>query len=90
MDYKILGWLNVIILGVLITPFIMVRLNKYVFKTKNKNYLEITKKFRKIHKPLGIALVGSSIYHGYLALGAIRFHTGTVLFAAIAFTVIIG
>lgn len=90
ISYSLLGWTSVIILGILILPFVLTRLNKMTLKTNNKGFFDGIKFLRKLHKPLGILLVAISFYHGYLVLGAIRFHTGTVLFTAILATVVLG
>ncbi|MGC6175558.1 hypothetical protein [Lacrimispora sp. 38-1] len=34
---------------------------------------------RKFHKPAGVGLAALSLIHGYLALGTIRLHTGTLV-----------
>ncbi len=90
MNYAFFGWVNVIILGVLVLPFVLTRFNKVFLKTKNKSFFDFIKFLRTLHKPLGIILVALSFYHGYLALGSIRFHTGTVLFVGILLTVVLG
>ena len=45
---------------------------------------------RRAHKPLGICLLVVSLVHGYLALGALRLHTGTLAGAMILITVVLG
>ena len=91
MTYKNLGWLNLVIIGVLITPFLLNFLNKNFFKTKNHFYKKIIVFFRKIHKPLGIALLIIPLIHGYMALGTLfRLHTGTLLYISIFITASMG
>lgn len=86
MNYKLLGWINVVILCVIISPYLLNFLNKKFFKTKNKNYFDLVKLFRKLHKPLGLALMIFGIVHGYMALGGFRLHTGSVFFVSILIT----
>ena len=45
--YSILGWLNALLLTLMILPFILVRANKMIFKGKNKSLQSITKLLRK-------------------------------------------
>lgn len=90
MGYKFWGWVSAIILALLISPFLLVRINKKFFKSKSKNFLELVKFLRKLHKPLGVLLLASGFYHGYLVLGKIRMHTGVVLYVTMAITIILG
>lgn len=88
--YSIFGWISAGFLGILILPFILLRLNKYIFKTKSKVFFDSIKVLRKIHKPLGVLFLAAALYHGYLILGRITLHTGTVLYAIIILTVVFG
>lgn len=90
MNYKLLGWINVVILGIIITPYLLKFLNKNFFKTRNKNYFTLVKVFRKLHKPLGLALMFFGIIHGYMALGGFRLHTGSIFFISILITGALG
>lgn len=93
MTYSNLGWLNLIILGILITPYILRYLNKFIplsSKAKKDYYLPSLKFFRKIHKPIGILLIIIPPIHGYMALGALRLHTGLVLYLSALATAILG
>ncbi|MFZ2257320.1 MAG: hypothetical protein WAV55_04185 [Clostridiaceae bacterium] len=91
MSYKVFGWLNVFLLGIQLLPYLLVLLNKHVFHTKNETYRTIIKGLRKYHKHTAVLFVISSLIHGYMALfGVIRLHTGTILFASIVLTVIVG
>ena len=90
MTYSFLGWLVVVIIGILLTPYVLVYLNKKIFKTKNQNFREIVKSFRSLHKPLGIAILIIAPIHGYMALGGFRLHTGTLLYLSIIATAGLG
>ncbi len=91
MSYSNLGWLNLILIGVLITPYVLKFLNRKVFKTKNDLYKKTIAFFRKIHKPLGIAILIIPLIHGYMALGTLfRLHTGTLLYLSILITASLG
>ena len=84
--YSILGWLNALLLILMILPFILVRANKMIFKGKNKGLQSITKLLRKVHKQMGLVLVVTGITHGYLALGGFILHTGTLLYLSLIAT----
>lgn len=91
MSYSNLGWLNLILIGVLITPYVLKFLNRKLFKTKNDLYKKTITFFRKIHKPLGIAILIIPLIHGYMALGTLfRLHTGTLLYLSILTTASLG
>lgn len=80
MNYALLGWLNVILVAILLSPFILTRLNRSFIKTKNPTFQSTVKFLRKLHKPLGAALLLVTLIHGWMALGGLRLHTGTLLF----------
>jgi hypothetical protein len=88
--YSILGWLNVVILGVLVTPYVLNFANRKFLKFKNKSLKNIVKVFRKFHKPLGLTLAVVAIVHGYLALGSLRIHTGSLLYLSVIITAAFG
>ena len=77
--YAVLGWINVGLISLMLLPFAMFNMNSWFFKKKDAVYLKLTKFLRKLHRYLGIPLVISIIYHGFLALGSFRLHTGTIL-----------
>ncbi|WP_051188407.1 hypothetical protein [Proteocatella sphenisci] len=84
--YSILGWLNAVLLTLMVMPFALIRANKMIFKGKNKNIQSLTRMLRKIHKQMGFVLVVTGIVHGYLALGGLRLHTGTLLYLSLLLT----
>ena len=88
--YSILGWLNVIIIGILVSPFILRFLNTKILKSKSNNFKNTIKFLRKLHKPLGLTLAVAALIHGYLALGSIRLHTGSLLYFSIIITALFG
>jgi|LFRM01.2.fsa_nt_gb cytochrome c biogenesis protein CcdA len=91
MTYSNLGWLSVIIIGILVASYVLKFLNKKVFKSKSATYRKILMFFRKIHKPLGIALLIVPLIHGYMALGTLfRLHTGTLLYLSLLLTATMG
>lgn len=84
--YKVLGWINVGILIVIVSPFIAKQLSN-----DNKSlFCSIYKALRKTHKPLGIVLLFTISLHGTLALGPFALHTGTVLGIIILIAVMTG
>lgn len=90
MNFRQLGYLNVFILGLLLLPYILNTLNQKVFKTKSPVFRRVMKALRSLHKPLGVAFVASALIHGYMAMGGIRLHTGTLLYGAVLIQVILG
>lgn len=90
MSFRLLGWINVIALTIVLSPFVLNFINRKAFKNKNMAIREIVKLLRKFHKPLGIILVVTGIVHGYMALGSLRLHTGTILYLSTLITGILG
>ena len=88
--YRFLGWLNVVFLVVMTSPYWLRFLNKHFFHAKGGIYGKAVKLLRSIHKPLGAVVVLVALIHGYLALGAFRLHTGTLLGIAVILTAILG
>lgn len=85
--YQILGIVNIALLAVITSPYWLRRLNQWLHKPALS---KLIKTMRVVHKPLGICLLLLSLVHGYLALGALRLHTGTVVGAMILITVVLG
>ncbi len=88
--YKILGLISATLLVVITSPYWVRRLNQWIFHIKGKGFTDFVKTLRKIHKPLGIALVLIALYHGYLALGTLRLHTGSIAWGLVLVTAILG
>ncbi|MDW7669602.1 MAG: hypothetical protein SCJ93_12320 [Bacillota bacterium] len=88
--YSLLGWLNVVILGILITPYVLKYLNKKILKSRNSGIKKAIKFLRILHKPLGLTLAVVALIHGYLALGSLRLHTGSILYVSIIITAVLG
>ncbi len=90
MNYKFFAWLNVLLLGIQLLPYLMAYANKHFLNTKNPAFSSLMRGFRRYHKLTGAALLISSVIHGYLALGGLRLHTGTILFAALLISAAFG
>lgn len=90
MDFRLLGNVNLILLGLLVLPYLLNFLNRTVFKTKSPVYRKLLKALRGIHKPLGVLFLITGLIHGYMAMGGLRLHTGTVLYVAIIVQVLLG
>lgn len=88
--YQILGILNVVLFVGVTSPYWLRRINQWFFHGKNQGIIQGVKKLRKVHKPLGISLVVLSLIHGYLALGALRLHTGSLAWIMSIITVLFG
>ncbi len=88
--YEILGWLNVSLLVVMTSPYWLRFLNKQFFHWKGGLYAKTIKVLRTVHKPVGLTILLIALVHGYLALGAFRLHTGSLLWLSILLTAIAG
>lgn len=88
--YKILGWINAILLVLILVQFFLNYTNRKFIKTDNKTFKKIQKLFKLIHKPLGIALAILGPIHGYMALGGFRLHTGSLLYLSLVITALLG
>lgn len=88
--YSVLGWANAIVLGVLLSPFVLGLLNKHIFKTRSKGFRNLVKLLRSFHKSLGLALAVLAPIHGYMALGGFRLHTGSLLYLSAFITAALG
>jgi hypothetical protein len=88
--YLYLGWFNVFLLAVMTAPYWLRFLNNRTLRLKGGAFAKTIKFLRKLHKPLGLILLLLALYHGYLALGALRPHTGALVWLAIAATASLG
>lgn len=88
--YVWLGWLNVAFLAVMTAPYWLRFLNQRTLRLKDGAYGKTIKVLRALHKPLGVAVVLIAAVHGYLALGAFRLHTGTILGTSVLLTALFG
>lgn len=90
--YEVLGIISAALFAIVMLPFLLRHFNRIFFKGKNHVITRWRMWFRKIHKPAGCSLAVISLIHGYLALGTIRLHTGTlawiIAFAAVIFGVL--
>ncbi|MCD6322169.1 MAG: hypothetical protein J7L77_04010 [Clostridiales bacterium] len=81
--FKYLGWVNITLLVLIITHFILRRVNKYGFKNKNKLLRRISAFMSKVHPYLTGLLLISAFFHGFNLAGGIRLHSGYIAFVAI-------
>ena len=88
--YAFLGWLNVAFLVIMMAPYWLRFLNKRVLHLKDGAYGKTVKVLRAIHKPLGLSILTIALLHGYLALGALRLHTGSILWMVLFITAAFG
>ncbi len=88
--YKTLGLISASLLIVITAPYWIRLLNRKIFHIKGKGINDLIKGLRKVHKPLGGALVLIALYHGYLALGALRLHTGILAWTLMLITALFG
>ena len=88
--YKVLG-ITLLVLAALVTsPWWLRTLNKLTVKTKDKRFLPLGKFMRSLHKPLGILLAIVAVWHGWLAWGSLRPHTGMLAFLSFLVTAMLG
>nr|WP_314459238.1 hypothetical protein [uncultured Clostridium sp.] len=88
--YEVLGIISAVLFVIVMMPFLLRHFNRIFFKGKNRMIASWRMWFRKIHKPAGCGLAVISLVHGYLALGSIRLHTGTLAWIVSIAAVILG
>lgn len=88
--FRIVGWVNAALLLIVLLPWIGTKLNKWFFSGKNAALRSFVRIIRKIHKPSAVLLVIVAFVHGYMAVGGLMLHTGTVLYVSLLFTAITG
>ena len=77
--YAVFGWINVALVALMLLPYVMRKLNEFFFKKKKGAYIRTMRFLRKSHRYLGALLIVSIFVHGWLALGTLMLHTGTIL-----------
>lgn len=87
--YFTLGYLSTCLLIILLLPYVLRILNKQVLRN-NKNISNIIKLLKKYHKVSGILFAIIAIIHGYMKLGSIKLHTGSLLYISALITIIFG
>ena len=90
MLYSVMGWLNILILAVMTAPFWLRILQKATSVIPNAAYTQWSRRLRAVHKPLGLVILTFAGIHGWLALGTLLPHTGTLLFLMLAVTASLG
>ena len=88
--YRILGYLNVVLFIVVTSPYWLRRLNQWVLHVRNADMQRLIKPLRSLHKPLAACLAVIAAIHGYLALGSLRLHTGSIVWIAVLVTAGLG
>lgn len=81
--FKYLGWVNISLLLLIITHFILRRINKYGFNNKSKQLRRTAVFMSKIHPYIVGLLLVTAFLHGYNLAGGIRLHSGFIAFAVI-------
>jgi len=77
---EVLGWLNI---GLIILMGTIYPIKKIYLKNKSHGVFSIYRKTRLLHPILGLIIVVIGLTHGYLALGTLRLHTGSLLVTTI-------
>lgn len=88
--YKTFGWINVVLLLVVLMPYILGLLGRGLIKSENKGYLSALEFFKALHKPLAVVLVLLVIVHGAIAPGYFSLRTGTAVLALVVITATLG
>ncbi len=88
--YEVLGIISAVLFAIVMMPFLLRHFNRIFYKGKNRMITSWRMRFRKIHKPAGFSLAVIALIHGYLALGSIRLHTGTLAWIVSIAAVILG
>lgn len=88
--FKYLGWVNITLLALVITHFLLRRISKYCFKNKSKGLRKLASAMSKAHPFIAGALVVSAFFHGWNLAGGIRLHSGYIAFAAILLQLALG
>ena len=88
--YKVLGFINIGLLVIVLCPFIFRKMKQWFIHSKSPKYAKFMKALRLIHKPAALLLLASIFVHGWLALGALSLHTGTVAAASFVVTALFG
>ena len=77
--YKIFGWINVALVIIMISPFVLRWINAHAFKVPKAASTKLVNALRTLHKILGGLLLASAVTHAILALSAWQWHTGIIL-----------
>ena len=85
-----MGWISVVLAVIVTAPWWLRKANALTFKSRDKRFLNLIKLLRKLHKPLGIALIALTLWHGLMALGTLRLHTGLIAHVSFVITGLLG
>lgn len=94
-----LGWLNVILIILLAQIYTLKKIMIATSATKSKKtkdtsieipWRKLYKFWRMAHPFMGLLTLVIGSYHGYLALGAIRLHTGSLVLTNLFLSAIVG
>lgn len=88
--YRLLGYLNAALFVIITSPYWLRRVNQLVMHIRGAGFTKLLKLLRSMHKPLAVLFIISAVIHGYLALGALRLHTGSLVFLALLATGALG
>ena len=86
----ILGFINALLLTLLLSPFLLRKINKLIFQNKNKALKKSAALLSKMHMYFAYILLATALTHGYMALGTIRLHSGYLLWLLVLVQVIWG
>ena len=88
--YKVFAYINIALVVLVTAQYWVRKLNQWFFHSKSPKYAKLMKVLRACHKPAAVALLASIVIHGWLAMGAITLHTGTVAAACFFVTALFG
>lgn len=77
-QWQLVGWMNVVLVALMGTIYPV----KEKMKT-NKKLIPVYRKLRVLHPVVGVLMVAMGLVHGYMALGRIALHSGSLIVAAL-------
>jgi Ni,Fe-hydrogenase I cytochrome b subunit len=80
-----LGWFNVVLAASALLLFFLRRINKYFYQYKHPGLRKTATIISKFHPYIGFTLLFTSLIHGYMALGTVRLHTGSIAWLLLFF-----
>lgn len=88
--YKILGVANIVLIVAVTSQYWTRKLNQCFFHRKSAGAAKLRKVLHTCHKPTAVLLLISIFVHGWLAMGALTLHTGTVAAVSFLLTALLG
>ena len=85
-DASAAGYFNLVLLFIVLVFVVYKYLfSKYLAKKKKEEYAKIYRILRKIHPLSATVLIFTGVYHKYLMLGSLSFHSGSLIILALLY-----